>query len=124
MIVYTSLVAIHLLLPLSNKILFNPPFADDRMKRAVKAVIGSAHAWREWTSVARELGLTERQISDIERDNPGPDRRRDCCYQTLLAWQEIHGERATRKQLLRAMKRLRFKDVAGEDITMGDSDCV
>ncbi|KAI0239413.1 hypothetical protein LSAT2_009847 [Lamellibrachia satsuma] len=97
---------------------------DDRLKRAVKAVIGSAHAWREWTSVARELGLTERQIADIERDNPGPDRRRDCCYQTLLAWQEIHGERATRKQLLRAMKRLRFKDVAGEDITMGDSDCV
>ena len=92
------------------------------MKRAMKACIGSAIVIREWESVARELGLSERHIADIERDNPGPDRRRDCCYQTLLAWRGKRGERATLGHLLNVMKRLKFRDVAGEVLVLSNAE--
>ncbi|KAK2179581.1 hypothetical protein NP493_482g02010 [Ridgeia piscesae] len=87
---------------------------EERIQRAIRAVAGSPSVMREWPSVARELSLTEQEIADIERDNPGPDGRRECCHMTLLAWREKRGARATRKHLIHTMRRLKFREVAGE----------
>ena len=61
---------------------------------------------------ARELGVSE---SDIVIIDGTPNITRDeKQYQTLLKWQSMKGELATKVALVQALKDMRHRDAAGK----------
>ncbi|XP_071840680.1 uncharacterized protein [Apostichopus japonicus] len=64
---------------------------------------------QEWKFLGRQLGLTDGETVDIERDNR---ESKEMKYQTLLQWKQKFGKRATIGKLAEALKKAGRTDLA------------
>ena len=67
---------------------------------------------KRWKMLARELEVHEKYIEAIDEDYPRNLHERS--YQSLLKWKELKGERATAKELKRALQREGLNSLAHE----------
>ena len=67
---------------------------------------------RNWKMLARELEVPEKYIVAITEDNPRSLHEQS--YQSLLKWKELKGERATAKELKRALQHEGLNSLAHE----------
>ena len=66
-------------------------------------------AAKEWKFIGRRLGLEDSEISALERSH-GTDIK-ELFYQMMTKWRETKGERATKEELIRALKEEKLTQV-------------
>ena len=82
------------------------------MKKAIKIITGSAKVNTEWKKLAKALQMADIDIDIV--DNMQEVSIREKCRQMLIRWQEEKKNKATRRLLVKILRRCQYNDVAGE----------
>lgn len=92
-----------------------PTIAEEKMAKAFKIVTDCAKVSREWKVLAKALAVPGEDIDIV--DNMQQASYREKCYNMLQRWQQAKAQRATRKLLVKKLKKLDYYDVAGKFIS-------
>ena len=84
------------------------------MKKAIRIVTGFAKVNAEWKNFAKALRMAEIDIEIV--DNLPSASNREKCRQMLVRWQEEKVTKATRRLLVKVLRRCRYNDVAGNSL--------
>ncbi len=85
------------------------------MKKAFKAVIDSTAILLKWKEFCQGLGVHEDDIEIIHYKEQ--ETLREKCMKGLYKWRDTKGEKASRKALLRYVRKCKYNDVAGKEPT-------
>ena len=69
------------------------------------------HVMREWRHLARLLGVSDANITNILNDEKTLS---ECVYQSLKQWQSTQGQGATKSILIKILRDLALNKAAGE----------
>ena len=65
---------------------------------------------KEWKFIGRRLGVNDGDIEAIEKNNSS--NLKEMFYQMLLRWKSVTGERATKEELIRALREEKLTQIA------------
>lgn len=77
----------------------------------IMSTVQNSNILRDWKTLARQLGVTESDITAITHDNP---QLKEQCHQMLIKWRQIHGGSGATDVLIEALKILKFTETSGE----------
>jgi len=83
--------------------------------RELSLKLDEKHLWSaseficlEWKSIARNLGLKESDLTDIQMRYARFEGIRECCYQMLLLWSQYYSHNANLEYLCLSLIEMRF----------------
>lgn len=63
---------------------------------------------QEWKSIGRGLNLTELDLANIELKYSSTEGIRECCYQTLILWNQVYYEKSNLEYLCLSLIEMKF----------------
>ena len=84
---------------------------ESNLKRAFVKVAQNSHVVNDWKFFARQLGVSEGDLQEIEETCGS---MRDRCYSSLVRWKEKTGGAANQKILIKKLRQCKFRHVAGK----------
>ena len=84
------------------------------MKKAFKAIADSSVILHDWKNFTHGLGVPYDEIEIIAYKEKLSLIEK--CLEAMDKWKVVKGKRATRKVLIRYLRRLKHNDVAGEKV--------
>ena len=82
------------------------------MQKAVKAYTDNFGAVKSWQSVAKSLGLSEEEVTDLSSSQQ--DVPKEQARAMLAKWRESAGAEATRSKLVDALKKHKLTEAASK----------
>ena len=73
-------------------------------------VVQDPYVVGDWKCLARQLGLSEEDLQEVEDEVSG---LRDRCLRSMVRWKDRVGPEATVELLAKHLRRCRYRQVAG-----------
>jgi len=94
---------------------------DTYLQRAFIKVAQNPTAVKDWRLIAKRLGVTEVELSKIEKTKPSIQEK---CFHSLRTWQHNVGDQATLPALSNYLRKCNYRGLAREYRNLSPICCV